>query len=66
MNPDRSRAELLHHAETFARGVRAGKINDSAVHGLLGSLALQWCIPECRFVQLGEAMEHYERLRDEV
>ncbi len=64
MNPDRSRAQLLAHAEIFAKGVLAGEINASAVQGLLGSLALQWCIPEYRFSQLEEAIGFCEGFID--
>ncbi len=60
MSPDRSKKALIEHAEIFANGVKDGEINGSAVFGLLGSLADQWCIPECRFAQFEEAMEYYE------
>ena len=60
MNPDRSRKALLEYAVLLANRVDAGEINSSAVFALLGSMALRYCIPDERFVQLGEAMEHYE------
>ncbi len=59
MRPDRSRRRLLLQAEIFSARVRRGVLNDSAVKGLLTSLANHWCDYEVRSSQIAEAVDHY-------
>ncbi len=64
MNPDRSRARLLAHAEVLAKRVIVGQINDSAVRALIESVADLLCTPECKSSQLAEAIGFYEGFID--